>query len=409
MTLRSCFAIIERVMKHRSTTPVSKGLATRSLLVAAAVLMALSAPAMMGGGLVSADQYDDRISVLQQEINEFNARAAELKGQADTLQGELSGLSIQIETAQKQINLSQAKYDKLSDEISETEKQIDVNKTALGQILADMYVDGTISPLEMLASSKNIADYMDQQEYRDSVQDSLKTTINTVQDLKTKLEKQKKEVSKVLAEQKMAKSELDSKQQEMATLLAVTQGEEANYLGLVSDREQKKLAVQQEQQAAIEAAARRGGGTVNVLPGDPNKGGYPWEDGCWVDDYAWSHGGANGMGGDMLGYGCRQCVSYAAWRVGAYTGSFPMYWGNANMWPSSARAAGFATGSTPRANSVGVISAGQFGHVVWVEAVNGDGTVDISQYNYFNAGGPGWGNYSKMRVSASTYDTYIYF
>ena len=35
--------------------------------------------------------------------------------------------------------------------------------------------------------------------------------------------------------------------------------------------------------------------------------------------------------------------------------------------------------------------------------------VVISQYNYFNEGGSGWGHYSKMRVRASTYDTYIYF
>ena len=92
-----------------------------------------------------------------------------------------------------------------------------------------------------------------------------------------------------------------------------------------------------------------------------------------------------------------------------------MYWGNAVQWPASAQAAGYQTGSTPRPNSVGVIMYDanhnllQYGHVVWIEAVNDDGTVDVSQYNYFDAGGPGWGNYSKMRVSASTYDTYIYF
>lgn len=121
-----------------------------------------------------------------------------------------------------------------------------------------------------------------------------------------------------------------------------------------------------------------------------------------------SHGGVGGNGADALGYGCRQCVSYTAWRVGQKTGRFPYYWGNANQWPASARATGYSTGSTPRVNSVGVISAGQYGHVVWIEAVNGDGTVDVSQYNYFNAGGPGWGNYSKMRVSASTYDVLIF-
>ena len=154
---------------------------------------------------------------------------------------------------------------------------------------------------------------------------------------------------------------------------------------------------------------RAAGGLVNILPGDPNKGGYPWETGCFVDAFAWSHGGVNGDGADPLGYGCRQCVSYAAWRVGQHTGKFPYFWGNANQWPSSASAAGIQTGSTPRENSVGVISAGQYGHVVWVESVNGDGTIDVSQYNYYNAGGSGWGHYSKMRVNAATYDTYIYF
>ena len=41
-----------------------------------------------------------------------------------------------------QVDLSQAKYDKLVNDITETEKQIAENKDALGQIIADMYVDG---------------------------------------------------------------------------------------------------------------------------------------------------------------------------------------------------------------------------------------------------------------------------
>jgi surface antigen len=57
---------------------------------------------------------------------------------------------------------------------------------------------------------------------------------------------------------------------------------------------------------------------------------------------------------------------------------------------------------------MGVISAGEYGHIVWVEAVEGNSVI-VSQYNYWNAGGPGWGHYSRMKVPASTYDTYIYF
>lgn len=357
-----------------------------------------------------ADQFDDQIRAIQREIDAYQSKAQQYKDQADTYQRQLNILSNEKAQIQAQVDLSQAKYDKLQRDIIQTEKDIKENQDALGETIANLYVDDKISPLEMLASSKNIGDYVDKQEYRSAVRDKLTQTIDKIKTLKKELEKQKKETERVLGDQKNARNALAAKEAEQQRLVSETRGQESAYQQLANASNERKLEVQRQQQAAIEAAIRRaGGGTLNILPGDPNKGGYPWESGCWVDANAVSHGGYNGNGADPLGYGCRQCVSYTAYKVGARTGNYPRYWGNANMWPGSARASGYQTGSTPRANSVGVISAGQYGHVVWVEAVNGDGTVDVSQYNYYNAGGPGWGHYSRMRVSAATYDTYIYF
>lgn len=363
--------------------------------------------------IARADQYDERIQAIQAEIDQYQAKAGQLKDQADSLQKEVSAITAQKNVIQGQINLKQAEHDRLVVRIQENEQKIADSQDALGNTIANIYVDDKISPLEMLASSNTISDYVDKQEFRATVRDQLTETIAKIRELKRQLESQKKDIERVLADQQLARNALAAKESQHQNLLNQTRGQEAAYQQLTASREEQKLQVQRAQQAAIEAAmqaaARRGGGSINVLPGDPNKGGYPWEAGCWVDANAWSHGGAGGDGTDPLGYGCRQCVSYTAYRVGARTGNYPRYWGNANMWPGSARASGYTTGTTPRVNSVGVISAGAYGHVVWVEAVNGDGTVDISQYNYYNAGGPGWGNYSKMRVPASTYDTYIYF
>jgi peptidoglycan DL-endopeptidase CwlO len=397
-------------MKQRSATPVSKGLVTKSILVAATVLMVMAAPLSMQPH-VYADKYDDQIKALQQELDSYQAEAKKLKDAASSLQAKISVLSNQKAQIQGQIELSQAKFNKLSEQIVATEKKISDSRAVLGETLASLYIDDQISPLEMLASSKNISDYVDKQEYRSSIRDQLSSYISKIKDLKTSLESQKTDVARVLGDQKNAQKALAEKESEQSALLAATQGRESSYIQLSAETNAKKLEVQKQQQAAIEAAmfAASGGGTVNILPGDPNKGGYPWEAGCIVDADAVSHGGYDGNGADPLGYGCRQCVSYTAWKVIQKVGYEPRYWGNANMWPGSARAAGFTTGSTPKVGSVGVISAGQYGHVVWVEAVNGDGTVDISQYNYYNAGGSGWGNYSKMRVSSATYDTYIYF
>jgi peptidoglycan hydrolase CwlO-like protein/surface antigen len=399
------------LMKQRSTTPVSKGLVTRSAIVAAAVLvMIASTPVLVPR--VYADKFDDQINALQNEINQYESQAGQLRTKIGSLQDEIAGIDKQKNIIQRQIDLSQAKFDKLQEQIKQTEKSIKDNRVALGDTIADLYVDNTISPLEMLASSKNIGDYVDKQTYRSSVQQKLTQTIGKIKDLKTGLEKQKTAVQRTLADQNNSKKALLAKEGERSSLLAQTQGQESAYKNLAANREAQKLQVQQQQQAAIEAAiaaAGGGGGSAVILPGTTS---YPWNSSnCYVDSNAWSYGGVDGNGTDGLGYGCRQCVSYVAWRVYKETGYAPVNWGNAYDWPSSAQSAGYQVSPVPRAHSAGVImSGGSPGHIVWVESVDvGSGTMIVSQYNYYNAGGPGWGNYSKMQVPIGTYQSYIYF
>ena len=62
----------------------------------------------------------------------------------------------------------------------------------------------------------------------------------------------------------------------------------------------------------------------------------------------------------------------------------PGNWGNAISWYYNAQASGFSTGSAPRAGAIGWE---RMNHVVYVESVNGDGTVTISEMNY--GGRPG--------------------
>lgn len=360
-----------------------------------------------------ADKYDDQIRALQKEIDEYQSKAGTLQNQIASLQAEIKGIDNQKQLIQAQIDLTQVKLNKLQGQITQTEHQIADNKKALGKTIADLYIDDTISPLEMLASSKNISDYVDKQELRSVIRDKLSETIEQIKKLKADLETQKTDIQRTLADQTNSRNALAGKEAERSTLLARTQGQEGAYRQLSSDREAQKLKVQQQQQAAIEAAIRAasgGRGTSVVLPG--TSGGYPWnESNCYVDANAWSHGGIDGNGTDGMGYGCRQCVSYVAWRIYKETGYAPAYWGDAVDFPSKARNAGFTVSSQPREHAAGVItSGGRPGHIVWVESVDTSaGTMIVSQYNYYNAGGPGWGNYSKMQVPIGTYQQYIYF
>ena len=103
-------------------------------------------------------------------------------------------------------------------------------------------------------------------------------------------------------------------------------------------------------------------------------------------------------GSNTYDYG--YCTWYVKNRRGA---SLPNSLGNANTWYSRAAAAGMAVGSVPRPGAVGTTTRGSLGHVVYVESVNGDGSITISEMN----AAAGWGNTNTRTASASEF-VYIY-
>lgn len=105
----------------------------------------------------------------------------------------------------------------------------------------------------------------------------------------------------------------------------------------------------------------------------------------------------SGRGGAVTA-GNTYTYGYCTWYVKNRRPDIPNGWGNAMDWFPNAQASGWPTGSTPRVGAVGT----QGNHVVYVEQVNGDGTVTISEMNY-----RGW-NVASSRVASSSDFRYIY-
>ena len=387
-------------MKQRSTTPVSKGIVTKSALVAAAVVVATSSSfCIIGSNNAYADHWDDQISSLHAQMEQYQQQANKLNALANSLQAELDKITEQKNNILAQIEISQKQHDVLQSKIEDTNKKIADNKSALGQIIADMYVDVSISPLEMLASSKNIGDYMDQQEYRSSVQDNLSAKIEEISKLKKKLESDKKEVELVLSRQNSQKAALAAKEADQARIVEKTRGEEAAYQALVSDAKAQAERAHAEQAAYIASLRSSSGGSgyisgivgsIYVIAGTYTgemgvSGGYPY-------------GGAQDSYADPWGLFNRECVSYAAWRIengyGKKVNHF-MGHGHAYQWEYSAKA---RTVSDPQPGDAVIAPIGYgmpYGHLMVVESVSGD-TIYVSQYNF-----DGTGQYSRMAISKS--------
>ena len=84
-------------------------------------------------------------------------------------------------------------------------------------------------------------------------------------------------------------------------------------------------------------------------------------------------------------YAAGNCTWYAyelRMRLGRPIGSF---WGNANTWATSARAAGFVVNNTPAPGAIFQTTAGYYGHVGIVERVE-NGVVYVSDMNYAGYG-----------------------
>lgn len=386
-------------MKIWSTTPTHRRFVTRLSLVSLAVLMAITMPLSIAER-VAADRWDDQINNLRAQADQYQAQANQLREHGNTLQAKLDQINAQISALTLDIQANQARHDQLQVDIEANKKKLSESQNVLGEILASLYVDEGVSELEMIASSQNIGDFVDRQEYRASVRDQLNNMISDVKKLKKKLDSDKKAVDKVLAELKRQNEQMAAQQADQQNLVNQTRGEEAAYQQLLNNTRNSMAAFRAQQQAYYASLGGGAGSGVvgsfqywGLSPGNGRggcTGGYPY---CMAQDtYV-----------DPWNLYNRECVSYVAWALANRFGKSVKPWhgdGNAYEWVWSApRWSGAWRVYDPQPGDVVVLpQSGGFapvGHVMIVESVSG-GNMFVSQYNFY-----GTGQYSTMWIANS--------
>lgn len=358
-------------------------------LIFALTIGALLSGATLYGASVKADQFDAQIRALEQQNDANQAQSDALAVTAASYQAAINELAQKIDALQRAIVATQSQIDSLQKQIEQAQADLDHQKKVLGENIKTMYLEGNISTLEILASSKNLSDFVNKQQYRNSVSDKVKTSVDKINALKLELQKKQQEQQSLLKDQQNQQSQLQASQNQQSQLLSYTESQKATF-----DSQIRANNAQIASLRAAQAAANRQLGGVPTA-GDPGHGGYPG---------VWNNAPQDSMI-DNWGMYNRECVSYTAWKVYQTYGYMP-YWGgvgNANQWPGNAARAGISMGSTPRPHSVAIWNVGAFGHAMWVEDVYSNGYIHVSQYNYDYTG-----HYSEMTISGAGL-TYIYF
>ncbi|MCG1010538.1 CHAP domain-containing protein [Salinicoccus sp. ID82-1] len=81
-------------------------------------------------------------------------------------------------------------------------------------------------------------------------------------------------------------------------------------------------------------------------------------------------------------YDAGECTFYVFNKVKANGEMIETSWRNAEFWAARAKTDGYTVNDEPAEGAILQTSRGEIGHVAYIETVNEDGSIDISEMNY---------------------------
>ena len=405
---------------------------------------------------VNAQDFDSKIETVNSSIANINEKKSAVNSTIDTLAKELSDVQTKIDTTQAKKAEVQEQIETLKAEIAKLEKVIAERNTRLEEQARSVQTNGARSYLDFLLNAESLSDAVSRIGVVMDLMGANRELMQQQAEDKKQVESKEEAQQEKLAEQEAAEKELASLQTELndtfsknKVLLANLSQEElaeiAKRDGLVAEKEafQKRLA---EEKAKAEAeAARIAEASRQALAAQASQSQTTATQTSYeapaaaastaststassststpaaqtqTSSYTYTTGGGfpavdpsfrASLNGGYFG----QCTYYVFNRmaqVGTPIGHSMM--GNAAEWPSYARSYGYSVSNSPSAGSAIVFQQGlagadpTYGHVAFVEAVNADGSLYISE---MNVRGLNVISYRTISASVAAQATYIRF
>lgn len=326
--------------------------------------------------MVAAPTYAATLDDLYQQKQDLQNSISSNLNEINSLQGMVNSIDSQNAATQREINVTNQIIDVTNQQISETQGQIEQKQKELDQKKAELYETivtyyesgGEQSSIEMIAGANNLSDLIDQSQYMQALVDQIDQQATSITKVKEDLEGQKKDLEKKEGDLEAQRASLADQRRNLQI-----QSDQKNRLLSQANDTQTQLKKDLDNVSAEIYAERMRIGGYNV----GGTGGYPFANS--TPDVP-----------DPWGFYTRECTSYAAWYFNAVEGKS---WyntrpgsGSAWNWPALAYDQGYSVSYSPRPGAIaswdrgGIFGA--YGHVAIVQSVNGDGTINVSEYNW---------------------------
>ena len=358
---------------------------------------------------VKANDTDSQIAAQDSLINEIAAKQAAAQAEVDAIQAQVDTIRAEQERLTAENERLEAESQRLIAEIEQLTADIISRDGALKEQARSAQTDGSASSyINTILDSKSIVDavsrvnamreivsannrMLEQQkadkEALAKKQEENQEAINTVWNNQQKLAEDQKaleaqEAALQVAQLNLAAEKATAEDTKANLLAQEAAAEEAARQAAARQAayEEEQRQIQQQQQQAVTPVTPAA--TVSTPAASTSTAATttstPAASTTTTTQVTYSSSGNT--------YPVGQCT-WGAKQAAPWVGN---YWGNANQWLSSARAAGFSTGTTPQVGAVAVWTSGYYGHVAVVTAVNGS-QIQVVESNY--AGNMSVGNY----------------
>ncbi|MBQ8985211.1 CHAP domain-containing protein [Candidatus Saccharibacteria bacterium] len=311
---------------------------------------------------------DSECEAAKSNMQQNQAAANDYIKKADSVGAVIDQLNSEIGTLSGEISSSEAKIKELKSQITETEQKLAETQTALAEMLINMHFSGDSEPITILAGSKTISDYAEKQAREDVAKQEIAAASERVKDMKDKLQAKKDEAEQTLESLTSKRALIATKRESQQSLMAEYEknADEASTLASYWEEQLKALAWTPPSNTV--GFGSRSWSANNT---------YPYRYNCPQDNVMYSaYGGA-----------VCQCTSYASYKA-------QERWGIVNTWGGHAysyvNASGYTVPSTgiktyvdrnPAANTIAIQTGSEYGHVMWVESINADGSINVTEYN----------------------------
>jgi len=198
-------------------------------------------------------QLENQINAYKEEIKNKKSQESTLAKQINYMETQIKRLETEIKLAETKISETSLKIEEILAEIRIKNTDLEKQKNNLSETIRIIYEYDQETPIELIVKNDNFSDFLNQVQFIENLQASVKTKFDNIKSLKEELEGQKNDLEAQKGFLEQLRSDLSGKnlvinnqKDEKEDLLTQTKKQEKNYQTLLSQVQKKREEIQKE-------------------------------------------------------------------------------------------------------------------------------------------------------------------